>query len=105
MIAVVVGVAAGYLGGLADDLLSMLANVFLVMPALLLLIGFPIAYGMERAPRALQQILFFAVVLQFWTAFLWSEHWWRRICSVSRGCCGADTTNGAKQYSCAAIRA
>jgi peptide/nickel transport system permease protein len=38
VIAVVVGVAAGYLGGLADDLLSLLANVFLVMPALLLLI-------------------------------------------------------------------
>ena len=29
---------AGYLGGLADDLLSMLANIFLVMPALPLLI-------------------------------------------------------------------
>jgi peptide/nickel transport system permease protein len=35
---VVIGVTAGYLGGLADDLLSMLANVFLVMPALPLLI-------------------------------------------------------------------
>jgi peptide/nickel transport system permease protein len=33
-----IGVTAGYLGGLADDLLSMLANVFLVMPALPLLI-------------------------------------------------------------------
>jgi peptide/nickel transport system permease protein len=31
-------VTAGYLGGLADDLLSMLANIFLVMPALPLLI-------------------------------------------------------------------
>ena len=35
---VLVGVTAGYLGGLADDLLSMLANFFLVMPALPLLI-------------------------------------------------------------------
>jgi peptide/nickel transport system permease protein len=38
VIAVVVGVGAGYLGGRADDLLSMLANIFLVMPALALLI-------------------------------------------------------------------
>src|SRR5215469_9861962 len=32
-LSVVIGVAAGFLGGLADDLLSMLANIFLVMPA------------------------------------------------------------------------
>jgi peptide/nickel transport system permease protein len=37
-LSVVVGIAAGYLGGLADDLLSMLANIFLVMPALPLLV-------------------------------------------------------------------
>jgi peptide/nickel transport system permease protein len=37
-LSVVIGVTAGYLGGLADDLLSMLANFFLVMPALPLLI-------------------------------------------------------------------
>jgi peptide/nickel transport system permease protein len=35
---VVIGVTAGYLGGLVDDLLTMLANIFLVMPALPLLI-------------------------------------------------------------------
>ena len=38
ILSVVIGVTAGYLGGLADDLLSMLANFFLVMPALPLLI-------------------------------------------------------------------
>jgi peptide/nickel transport system permease protein len=38
VISVVVGVAAGYLGGRADDLLSMVTNIFLVMPALPLLI-------------------------------------------------------------------
>jgi peptide/nickel transport system permease protein len=38
VLSVVIGVSAGYLGGLADDLLSMLANIFLVMPALPLLI-------------------------------------------------------------------
>jgi peptide/nickel transport system permease protein len=38
VLSVLLGVTAGYLGGLADDLLSMLANIFLVMPALPLLI-------------------------------------------------------------------
>ena len=36
--AVLFGVTAGYFGGWADDLLSMLANIFLVLPALPLLI-------------------------------------------------------------------
>src|SRR6266852_1645839 len=38
VLAVVFGVTAGYYGGLLDDLFSMLANVFLVLPALPLLI-------------------------------------------------------------------
>jgi peptide/nickel transport system permease protein len=38
VLAVVFGVTAGYFGGGADDLLSMLANIFLVLPALPLLI-------------------------------------------------------------------
>jgi peptide/nickel transport system permease protein len=38
VLAIVFGVTAGYFGGLIDDVLSMLANVFLVMPALALLI-------------------------------------------------------------------
>jgi peptide/nickel transport system permease protein len=37
-LSVVVGVTAGYVGGLADELLSMLANIFLIMPALPLLV-------------------------------------------------------------------
>ena len=37
-LAVLFGVSAGYFGGSADDLLSMLANIFLVLPALPLLI-------------------------------------------------------------------
>jgi peptide/nickel transport system permease protein len=37
-LSVVVGVTAGFVGGLTDDLLSMLANIFLVMPALPLLV-------------------------------------------------------------------
>jgi peptide/nickel transport system permease protein len=38
VLSIAVGVTAGYLSGLADDLLSMLANFFLIMPALPLLI-------------------------------------------------------------------
>jgi peptide/nickel transport system permease protein len=38
ILSVLLGVSAGYLGGLSDDLLSMLANFFLVLPALPLLI-------------------------------------------------------------------
>jgi peptide/nickel transport system permease protein len=38
VLAVLFGVTAGYFGGWADDLLSMLANIFLVLPALPLLI-------------------------------------------------------------------
>jgi peptide/nickel transport system permease protein len=37
-LSVLIGVTAGYLGGLADDVLTMLANIFLVMPALPLLV-------------------------------------------------------------------
>jgi peptide/nickel transport system permease protein len=37
-LSIIVGVTAGYAGGLGDDLLSMLANFFLVLPALPLLI-------------------------------------------------------------------
>jgi peptide/nickel transport system permease protein len=38
VLAVLFGVSAGYFGGWGDDLLSMLANIFLVLPALPLLI-------------------------------------------------------------------
>ena len=38
VLSVVIGITSGYLGGLADDVLSALANVFLVIPALPLII-------------------------------------------------------------------
>jgi len=38
VLSVLVGVTAGYLGGLVDDLLSVVTNVFLVIPGLLLII-------------------------------------------------------------------
>jgi putrescine transport system permease protein len=44
--------------------------------AILLLIGYPIAYGMARAPRRVQPILVMAVVLPFLTAFLIRIYAW-----------------------------
>ena len=40
LLSIVIGMTAGYLGGLADDLLSLLMNVFLVVPQLPLLLVF-----------------------------------------------------------------
>jgi putrescine transport system permease protein len=47
--------------------------------ALLLLIGYPIAYGMARAPRSWQAVLFMLVVLPFWTSFLIRIYAWINI--------------------------
>jgi putrescine transport system permease protein len=47
--------------------------------ALLLVIGYPIAYGMTRAPRRWQPILFMLVVLPFWTSFLIRIYAWINI--------------------------
>jgi putrescine transport system permease protein len=46
---------------------------------LLLLIGFPLAYGMARAPRRWQPVLFMLVVLPFWTSFLIRIYAWINI--------------------------
>jgi peptide/nickel transport system permease protein len=54
MLSVVIGVTAGYAGGLADDLLSMLANIFLVMPALPLLI---VIFGFLPASQGSDDVL------------------------------------------------
>jgi len=45
----------------------------------LLAIGYPIAYGMARAPRAWQPPLVMAVVLPFWTSFLIRIYAWINI--------------------------
>jgi putrescine transport system permease protein len=47
--------------------------------ALLLLIGFPLAYGMARAPRRWQPALFVLMVLPFWTSFLIRIYAWINI--------------------------
>ena len=46
---------------------------------LLLLVGMPIAYGMTRAPRRLQPLLFMLVALPFWTSFLIRIYAWVNI--------------------------
>ena len=47
--------------------------------AMLLLIGYPMAYGMARSPRGLQPILVALVVLPFWTSFLIRVYAWINI--------------------------
>ena len=46
---------------------------------LLLLLGFPLAYGMARAPRCWQPALFMLVALPFWTSFLIRIYAWINI--------------------------
>ncbi len=43
---------------------------------LTLIVGYPIAYGMARAPRAWQQTLVMLVILPFWTSFLIRVYAW-----------------------------
>ena len=50
-----------------------------VSTILLFVIGYPIAYGMARAPRAWQPPLVIAVVLPFWTSFLIRIYAWINI--------------------------
>jgi peptide/nickel transport system permease protein len=54
VLSVVIGVSAGYLGGVADDLFSMLANFFLVLPALPLLI---VVFGFLPASESSNDLL------------------------------------------------
>jgi putrescine transport system permease protein len=43
---------------------------------LLLLVGFPIAYGMARAPERYRSLLVALVILPFWTSFLIRVYAW-----------------------------
>ena len=54
VLSVLVGVTAGFFGGLTDDLLSMLANFFLIMPALPLLI---VVFGFLPASQGSDDLL------------------------------------------------
>ena len=48
-LAVIIGITAGYVGGLVDEVLSLGANIFLVLPALPLLIAIGAFLGHKRA--------------------------------------------------------
>jgi len=69
---------------LASDqiyLLSYLKSLQLaaVSTAILLIIGYPVAYGIARSPRGLQPLLVMLVVLPFWTSFLIRVYAWINI--------------------------
>ncbi|MFL6798920.1 MAG: ABC transporter permease [Xanthobacteraceae bacterium] len=54
-------------------------EVATISTVLLLLIGYPLAYGIARAPRSWQPLLFMLVVLPFWTSFLIRVYAWINI--------------------------
>ena len=53
--------------------------VALVSTAILLLIGYPIAYGMTRLPRRWQSVAMMLVIVPFWTSFLIRIYAWINI--------------------------
>jgi len=66
---------------LTQDLLYFYAYVSSVVIAaistvLTLLVGYPIAYGMARAPASLRPTLLMLVILPFWTSFLIRVYAW-----------------------------
>ncbi len=62
-------------------LLSFLKSfeVAAVSTAILLAVGYPIAYGIARSPRRLQPMLVMLVILPFWTSFLIRVYAWINI--------------------------
>jgi putrescine transport system permease protein len=59
--------------------LSKSLQVAVISTAMLLLIGFPLAYGIARAPRRWQGVLFLLIILPFWTSFLIRIYAWINI--------------------------
>jgi putrescine transport system permease protein len=81
-----------FLGGLGPDNYATLVSdeiyflsylksleVAAVSTAILLAIGYPLAYAMARAPRRLQTVLVMLVILPFWTSFLIRVYAWINI--------------------------
>lgn len=67
-LAVIVGIAAGHIGGLVDDVLSLLANIFLVIPTLPLLIAVGALLGPDEAGNPLVVSLIIALTGWAWGA-------------------------------------
>lgn len=51
-------------------------RIAVISTGLALLIGYPMAYGIARAPRGPRTILLFLVILPFWTSFLIRVYAW-----------------------------
>ncbi len=68
---------------ISDDLyvLSYLRSlvVALVSTSILLMIGYPVAYGMARLPRGWQSVAMMLVIVPFWTSFLIRIYAWINI--------------------------
>ena len=68
---------------ISDNLyaLSYLRSLFVaaVSTSILLLIGYPIAYGMARLPRRWQAVAMMLVIVPFWTSFLIRIYAWINI--------------------------
>ena len=56
-------------------------QIALLSTSLALLVGFPIAYGMTRAPDVWRPTLLMLVILPFWTSFLIRVYAWKGILS------------------------
>ena len=56
-------------------------SIALVSTAITLLVGYPIAYGMARAPEEWRPTLMMLVILPFWTSFLIRVYAWMGILS------------------------
>jgi putrescine transport system permease protein len=71
----------GLLGSDAIYLLSYFKSlqVAALATAILLAIGYPLAYGIARSPRGLQPVLVMLVILPFWTSFLIRVYAWINI--------------------------
>src|SRR3954465_554248 len=54
-------------------------QVAVISTAILLLIGYPVAYALARAPRRFQGALVLLVILPFWTSFLIRVYAWVNI--------------------------
>ena len=54
-------------------------EVAAVSTAILLIIGYPLAYGIARSPQRLQPVLVILVILPFWTSFLIRVYAWINI--------------------------
>jgi len=67
-LAVLIGITAGFVGGLFDEILSMLANIFLVIPALPLLIAIGAFLGPERSSNPIVVSLIIALTGWAWGA-------------------------------------